>query len=91
MLSGEVAIGVSISGRRVVFLQTTSQHVEQVATVLRLMKNAGLTLKLEKYFFITDAIEYVAHAIRSGTLKLATKITDVIRGFRPATNINKIR
>lgn len=40
----------------VAFSQTPSQHIEQVTTVLRFMRSAGLTLNLKKYFFFTDTI-----------------------------------
>lgn len=78
-------------GDVVVFIQTPSQHIEQVANVLGLMKSAELILKLEKYFIFTRAIEYLEHTVRSGALELARKTSDAIRGFRPPTNIREPR
>lgn len=46
-----------------VLSQTPSQHIEEVATVLRLMKCVGFTLNLKKSFFFTDAINYLRHRI----------------------------
>lgn len=74
-----------------VCLKTPSQHIEQAATVLRLMKSARLILKLKKSFFISNAIHYLGHTIRLGLLKVATKTTDAIYGFKPPPNTSELR
>lgn len=75
----------------VVFLQTPLQDIEHVATVLRLIKSAGLTFILKKCFFVKAAIDYVGYTIRHGTLEVVTETTVAIRGFRSAVSISELR
>lgn len=65
------------------------QHIEQVATVLRMVSSAGLTLKLKKCFIFTDAIDFIGHTICPGTVKVATKKTNAIQSFRLPTTIRE--
>lgn len=48
LLTMEREYALVYSGNVVVFLQTLSQHIEQIATVLWLIKSPGLTLELTK-------------------------------------------
>lgn len=75
----------------VVNSRTPSQHVEQAATVSRLMKSAGPILKWKKCFFRTDAMDYLRHKIRPGTRQVTTKTTVAIRFFKPRTFMSKKR
>ena len=42
----------------IVFSDKPEQHIEDVAAVIRLLHNAGMTLKLNKCFFMHETIEY---------------------------------
>lgn len=74
-----------------VLFQKLAQHIQQAATVLRLIRSAGLTMKLNKCFFYPGAINYLGHTVHPITLKTPAKTTDAVRGFRPSTNIWEVR
>lgn len=75
----------------VVFSKSQSQHSQQASIVSTLKKSSGLTLIVRKCFFFTFSNAYLRHTVWPGTLELATKTTDAIRGFKPPTNICKLR
>lgn len=74
----------------VAFSQTTSQNIEQIASVLRLMNSAGITVQLRKRFLFTDVVDFLGPTIHPGTLEVATKMTDAVRSFRLPTNVNEL-
>lgn len=69
----------------------TSHYVEQAGIVLRLIMSAGRTLTLKKGFSFSNAIHYLGHTIRPGTLEAAKKTTDATKGSIPPTNISEPR
>lgn len=73
------------------FSHTPSQHIWQVATVLRFMKSAVRTMKLKKSFFIAVAINCFEQNIRSAALEVAMKPADAISCFNSLTNIGEVR
>ena len=73
------ALDIALSGVRwriclvyiddvIVFSQNREEHLEHLDTVLSLLKEAGIKLKLKKCFFFKDEVEYLGFRIRPGTL-----------------------
>ena len=75
----------------VVFSKTGEEHIDHVRSVLSLLADAGVTLKLKKCFFFTDKIDYLGHVIRPGKLQIAEHTTDAIRQLQAPTNLTELR
>lgn len=65
--------------------------ISQVRSVLMIFGNAGVTLKLRKYFFLQDRIDYIGHVIRPGSLEVTPKVTKAIKNIIPPRNVNELR
>lgn len=74
----------------VVYLQTPSQHIQQAATVLRLIMSAKLALELKKCFFLTRPFDCCGHTILPKTIEVAAEKTDAIYGFKTAINVGEL-
>lgn len=69
------------------FLQTTQGRVSHVQTVLFLLRNADVTLKLGKCEFFTNIIGYFKHFICLRPLEIVSHIIDAISRLIKPTNI----
>jgi Reverse transcriptase (RNA-dependent DNA polymerase) len=63
----------------IVFSGSRSGHLAYVAEVLTLLGNAGLSLKLNKFHFFSETVDYLGHVIRSGRLGVAEKNTTALK------------
>jgi len=62
------------------------QHVKDVDVVLTQLREAGLTLTLEKCTWFSDEVEYLGHIMRPGQLHAHNKNVDALKhGFFPTT------
>lgn len=52
----------------IIFSQTIREHFTHVKTVLRILYEAGVTLKLPKCFFFQTSVSYLDHVVRPDTL-----------------------
>jgi len=52
----------------IIFSASAEQHVEDVEAVLTRLREAGVTLKLEKCTGVSDEVEYLGHIVRPGQL-----------------------
>lgn len=68
----------------IVFTSSFEKHFEHVATVLRLLKNSGVTVKLMKCAFFTDAVYYHCHVIKPCKHEGTTRTKDRIVCLREA-------
>lgn len=50
-----------------------------------------MNVKLKKFRFHIETIEYLAYVIRSRCLDIASNTTDVIRGLQAPTNLTELR
>ena len=66
----------------IVFSETPEQHLEDVDEVLRLLGQAGVSLKLKKCEFFQPKVNYLGHVITPGKLSVALDRTS---GFRDAS------
>ena len=85
----------------IVFSRTTEDHLRHVDEILTLLRNAGVTLKLNKCAFFQPRVEYLGHVITPGKLSVATentksfthatfpKNTTQLRSFLGAANVHR--
>lgn len=62
----------------VVFSPDAKRHIEHLDHVLTLLRQAGLTIKLKKCYFLHERIEYLGHAITPGELRVASKTVTAV-------------
>ena len=57
----------------VIFSASAEQHVKDVDVVLTRLREAGVTLNLEKCTWFSDEVEYLGHIVRPGQLHVHNK------------------
>lgn len=63
----------------VTFSKTLQEHITHTKMVLTLFKQAGVALKVKKYAFVTNHVEYLGQVIKLGRLKVANQTAYAIR------------
>lgn len=61
-----------------VFSKLSAGRIEQDRRVLRLLHEAGVTLKLKNYKLFTATTGYLGHFIRPGRLEVEERTTDSV-------------
>lgn len=70
----------------IVFSTTPEEHIKHSGIVFRLLKDAGVTLKLRNCAFFTNRTDYFGHIIRFDPHKVVNHSADAAhKGNRPAT------
>ena len=54
----------------IVVSRNQNEHLEHLDTVLTLLVDAGIKLKMKKWFFEKNKVEFLGHCIRPGTLSV---------------------
>lgn len=62
----------------IIFPKAPEQHLQHIEDVLRLLRNADVTIKLKKYLLFSQTNENLGHVIAAGKLKWAQKTTEAI-------------
>lgn len=62
-----------------VFSRNVEEHQENLETVLSLLQNSSMTIKLNRCFFLHDAIEYLGHIVKSKNIYVALKTIDAVQ------------
>ena len=75
----------------IIFSKSYRAHLEHVATVLSLLKSAGVTLKLAKCHFFSQEVDYLGHVIFPGKLAVSTKTCEAVERFRPLRTTTDVR
>jgi len=63
----------------IIFSANAEQHVKDVDAVLHRLREAGVTLNLEKCTWFSDEIEYLGHIFRHGQLHVHNKNVDALK------------
>jgi len=63
----------------IIFSANAEQHVKDVDTVLHSLREAGVTLNLEKCTLFSDEVEYLGHNVRPGQLHVHSNNVDALR------------
>ena len=75
----------------IVFSQGVSQHLKHLETVLSLLKEAGITLRLQKCSFFQKQVKYLGHIIRPGRLAIHGKSLEALEKALPPKNKTQVR
>jgi len=63
----------------IIFCAKAEQHVEDVDTVLHRLREAGVTLSLEKSTWFSDEVGYLGHIVRPGQLHVHNKNVNALK------------
>jgi len=63
----------------IIFSANAEQHVKDVDRVLHRLREAGVTLNLEKCTWFSDEVEYLGHIVRPGQLHVHNKNVDALK------------
>jgi transposase InsO family protein len=63
----------------IIYSRSLEDHLVHVDYVLRLLRNAGISLKLQKCNFFQPRVDYLGHVVTPGKLAVAEKNIDTIR------------
>lgn len=74
-----------------IFSKSVLDHLSQLCTVLALLLNADVSLKLNKYIFFNNRIKYLSHLIKPGKLAYSDKVPDSIRRLKQSTNLTELK
>lgn len=73
----------------VTFSKVPQQHTDHVRRVILLLNRAGASIKLKKFKFFMDSINYLDQVIYPRRLDFASHTTDAIRGIQPPTKLTE--
>jgi len=63
----------------IIFFASAEQHVKDVNVVSTRLREAGVTLNLEKCTWLSDEVEYLGHIVRPGQLHFHNKNVDALK------------
>ena len=75
----------------IVYSKTLREHFSHMRTILSLLQDAGVSLKLPKCHFFQASVDYLGHVIRPGKLEVSTRTCDAIKQAKPPTTQTGIR
>jgi RNase H-like domain found in reverse transcriptase/Reverse transcriptase (RNA-dependent DNA polymerase)/Integrase zinc binding domain/Integrase core domain/Chromo (CHRromatin Organisation MOdifier) domain len=75
----------------IIFSPDRETHLAHVDEALSLLRHAGLSLKLRKCRFFSEAVDYLGHVIRPGRLGVAEKNTESLRDAAPPRTQTEMR
>lgn len=75
----------------VLFSHSFSDHIKHLYLVLKLLQQAGVTLKLKKYFFLHNLSDYLGHPIIPVPLEVAPEAKASIGKLKQPTNVTDLR
>jgi len=62
----------------IIFSASAERHVKDVDVVLTRLREAGVTLNLEKCTWFSDIVKYLGHVVRPGQFHVLKKNADAI-------------
>jgi len=75
----------------IIFSASAEEHVEDVDVVLTQLREAGVTLNLEKCTWFSDEVEYTGHIVRPGQLHVHDKNVDALKHASFPTNKTELK
>ena len=75
----------------VIFSSSLDEHLKDVENILSTLRNAGLSLKLNKCEFFTRSVNYLGHVVRPGKLEVASKTCKSVQEFLEPTTQTELR
>ena len=75
----------------IIFSNSIEEHIRHVDEVLQALREAGVTLNIEKSKFFTTKVEYLGHIIKPGKLEVDAANTQSLRDAKPPTTRTGLR
>lgn len=75
----------------VIFSQAPKDHVKHARSALCLRKNAEVTIKLKKFAFFTDVIDYLAHVTNHEKIEVENHTAGDISKLQLRTTVTELR
>ena len=75
----------------IIYSRTVSDHLKHVREVLRLLRDAGVSLKISKCAFFDTSVTYLGHVIRPGRLEVERRNVVSIERAQPPRNQTELR
>jgi hypothetical protein len=61
-----------------IYIRTLEEHMEHLRLVLQRFKEEGLKLRLKKYFFGLEEMEYLGYTVSVGQISVSTKKVEAV-------------
>jgi len=75
----------------IIFSANAKQHVKDVDTVLHRLREAGVTLHLEKCTWFSEEVEYLVHIVHPGQLHVHNKNVDALKHAKFSTTKTQLK
>mgnify|MGYP003411260331 FL=1 len=75
----------------IIYSHSLKDHLVHVDYVLSLLRNAGISLKLQKCNFFQPRVDYLGHVVTPGKLSVAEKNIETIRQAKHPQNRTELR
>ena len=75
----------------IIFSKTIDDHINHIQAVLKLLKEAGLKIKLSKCTFLRQEVEYLGHIVSNEGIKPDPKKQLAIDQFPVPKNVDQVR
>lgn len=75
----------------VIYSTSFSQHIQDLRKVLLCLRNAGLTLKLQKCHFCLTEVKFLGHVVTPEGVKADTAKTEAIQNFPIPKNLKELQ
>lgn len=67
----------------IVYCQLSNKHLGHLQNVLSPLRQAGMSIRLHKYFLFTNTVDHLGHVVRLGQLCVTSKTMDAVHGIKP--------
>ena len=74
-----------------IFSQTFSEHLTRLDSTFKRLKEHGLKLKPSKCEFILNAVTYLGHVISEAGVHTDPEKIEVVKNWKPPTNVTDLR
>lgn len=78
-------------GDIIVLSKTKGEFLKHIDKALLLLMNAGVAIKLKKFSFSSETINYLGHLIALSHLQVAQKTTESIKMMQYPTTVSEMR
>ena len=74
-----------------VFSKSFKQHIERLTNVFQVLRQAGLTLKLNKCYFAQREVKYLGHIVSTADVRLDPAKTEAVSTYPIPNNVKELR
>lgn len=75
----------------IMFSKNIDDQLKYIEEVLKLLPQAGMTLRLNKWFFMHKRIEYIGHIVEPGELYVANQVIKARKEMEPPGKKTQLR